>query len=51
MSDAINNPVSGVSKTATNTDSQWKLLLGGCALVAIGALLAMINAIASVRAY
>ncbi len=51
MSDAINNPVSGVSKAATNTDSQWKLLLGGCALVAIGALLAMINAIASVSAY
>ncbi len=51
MSDVINNPVSGVNKAATNANSQWKLLLGGCALVAIGALLAMINAIASVSAY
>ena len=51
MSDAINNPVSGVNKAATNTDNQWKLLLGGCALVAMGALLALINAISSVSEY
>ena len=51
MSDAINNPVSGVSKAATNANSQWKLLLGGCALVAMGALLALINAISSVSEY
>lgn len=51
MSDAINNPVSGVNKAATNANSQWKLLLGGCALVAMGALLALINAISSVSEY
>ena len=51
MSDVINNPVSGVNKAATNANSQWKLLLGGCALVAMGALLALINAISSVSEY
>ena len=51
MSDAINNPVSGINKAATNANSQWKLLLGGCALVAMGALLALINAISSVSEY
>ena len=51
MSDVINNPVTNVNKAATNPDSQWKLLLGVCALVTMGALLTLINAISSVSEY
>ena len=51
MSDVINNPVTNVNKATTNPDSQWKLLLGVCALVTMGALLTLINAISSVSEY
>ena len=51
MSDVINNPVTNVNKATTNPDSQWKLLLGVCVLVTMGALLTLINAVSSVSEY
>ena len=51
MSDVINNPVAGTNKTTTDANSEWKLLLGLCALVSVACLFWLVNSLSSVSQY
>lgn len=54
MSDVINNPVAGNSKTTPtvkDANNTWKLLLGLFALLTVACLIWLVNSLSSVSQY